>query len=190
MAFRLKYGALQGKYVCGIPSNASTNYIPVSSDEGCLVLASSNTLHGVTGASDMSISTTNPGGVRLMGIFVKPEYENDESSCSTFGSSSCKLWVQPIINGDVLDVDYSTDTDHTSGTSGDLHTTQIGSYYRIGHSSDSTTAVLASPVGSFINATTAINVMGTSRGHVFRLQGYSTKAKTVEVVFNDPMFTS
>jgi len=91
MAFRLKCGALQGKYVCGIPSNASTNYIPVSSDAGTLVIASSNTLHGVTGASGIGYGSTDLGGIRLVGIFVKPEYENDESSCSTFGSTACKL---------------------------------------------------------------------------------------------------
>ena len=188
--WQLKFGSQQGKYITGIPSNASTNYIPVSSDAGCLVLASSNTFHGLDGTSDASIGSTNAGGIRFMGIFIKAEYENDKSSCSTFGSTACRLKVQRVLDGDVLEVDYSTASSHSSGTSGDLHTTNIGMFYRYAHSSDSTTATLGTAVGQYLNVTTGANVLGTSRGMVFRLESYSTIDKKATVTYFDPMFTS
>ncbi|MBW2003005.1 MAG: hypothetical protein JRI72_00110 [Deltaproteobacteria bacterium] len=187
MAFRLLNGALQGKYCPYIPSNASSDYLPVSSDAGKLVMASSNTVHAMSSTTISFLSTD--GSVVLAGIFVKPEYELDESSCSTFGSTSCKLWVQPILPGDILEVDYTTAT-YTSGSSGDLHTTNIGMFYRPGFSSDSTNVTQQAVGRSYLNVSTGTNVSDWSTGNVFRLNSYSTVHKTAEVVYDPGVITS
>lgn len=197
MAFRMIAGALQGKYHCGIPSNASSNYLPLSSDAGKLIMLTSNTVCCLSGSSDAALNSTDAAGnYRLAGIFVKPEYENDASSCSTFGSTACKLWYQPVLDGDILEVDYSTQSSNlgtadngvnrTSGTTGDFHTTNIGMYYKVCYSSDSTTAVAGgAPVNTaYLNASTGTAIKTQATGRVFKLIDYSSKAKTATVVYD------
>jgi hypothetical protein len=180
MAFRLLSGAMQGKYACVLPSNTATNYLPVSSDAGKILMASSNLGRLMQSTTQ---NTATYGSDQYLGIFVKPEYENDESSCSTFGSTSCKLWFQPIVVGDILEVDYSTDATHSSGTSGDLHTTNIGMFYRTGFTSDSTTAAQMAVNRSYLNVTTGGAVVDNTTGRVFKLIDYTTENKTAIVQY-------
>jgi len=180
MAFRLLNGAMQGKYACILPTNSvTTNYIPVSTDAGMIIMASSNLGHAMAATNQ---NTATYGSDQYLGIFVKPEYENDESSCSTAGSTSCKLWFQPIVKGDILEVDYTTAT-YSSGNTGELHSTSIGMFYRTGFSSNSSTPAVTALGRSYLNVTTGVNVVENTTGAVFKLIDYTTENKTAVVQY-------
>lgn len=193
--WRLINGAMQGKYINLIPSNDSTYYCPTgggatgSSDIGRLMIMSSNT-GACLGSSDFKIT-----GAPLAGILVDVECELDFSSCATNGSTSCKYKVQPLLMGDILEVDYSTlssagSTDlgstlaPTTASTGDLHTTNIGMYYQPGNSSASTNPGCFARMASVLNVTTGVN-SPTTYEYNFKLLDYSTVTKTAMVMYQN-----
>jgi len=198
--WRLLNGAMQGHFINLIPSNDTTNYVPAgggttgSSDIGRLMTMSSNT-GSCFGTSDFLLVTTEAASnTRLAGILVDVECELDVSSHATHGSTACRYKVQPILTGDILEVDYSTlssagDTGlgstkaPTTNSSGDLHSTSIGAYYNPGNSSASTNAACFAWMASFLNVTTGVNAPSTS-GYLFKLIDYSTVSKTAIVMYD------
>jgi hypothetical protein len=185
MAIRPVNCTLQGRYIPLIPTGQSSSLLPLSSDAFKLVVTSSNQGALLAPTSATALLSTAQAGFNVAGIFIKPEYENDASSCSTFGSTSAKLWIQPIMHGDILEADYSTASSCSSGTTGDFHTTNIGMYYRVGHSSDSTTQALKAGAAAFINATTGTNAPAFATGRQFKLISYSTDAKKCVVMYHE-----
>ncbi len=193
--WRLLNGALQGKFINLMPANDSTYYCPTgggttgSSDIGRLMIMSSN-LGACLGSSDFKIT-----GAPIAGILAGIETELDYSSCATNGSTSCKYKVQPLVLGDILEVDYSTLTSAgdtnlgstlapTTNCTGDLHTTNIGMYYQPGNSSASTNAGMFARMASVLNVTTGVN-SPTTYEYNFKLIDYSTVTKTAIVMYQN-----
>jgi hypothetical protein len=89
------------------------------------------------------------------------------------------------MHGDILEADYSTASSNSSGTTGDFHTTNIGMYYRVGHSSNSTSQSMKAAAAGFINATTGTNNPAFATGRQFKLISYSSDAKTGVFMFHN-----
>ncbi len=203
MMWRMLNGVQQGHFINLLPSNNTTNYVPSgggstgSSDIGRLMFMSSN-LGACYGTSDYLCGTTEAASnTRFAGILAGVECDLDYSSSATHGSTACKYKVQPVLAGDILEVDYSThssnDTGSTgkmasTGTTGDMYTTNIGAYFKIGYSSGGTTsAAKFALAASYLNATTCVNA--PTSGNFFKLIDFSTKEKTAIVMYDPPITT-
>lgn len=194
--FELLNGAMQDRFFVGLPTNATTDYVPTgggstgSSDLGKLMMGSSNMVMcaGTPNANPFSVESTTikTDNRRLIGILTDVICENDESTCSTNASTSVKYFIQPICRFDLLRVDYSTaSTDSTAASTNEPKTTDIGKYYHLCKSSNSTNAALAAVKAGYLDLSQAgVNVPDSSAGWVFKLQDFSTVEKKAEVVFD------
>lgn len=172
-------------------TGASTGGNISSSDIGSLIISSSGR-GALVHASTDSFALTNAGGnLPVTGILSGIT----DSTATTVSDETNKIWVQPIAPGEILEADYTTDTNFWTQANEYLVSSNVGNFLRLcgqgSSSSIGSTALSSIQVGSsdafplvqsqYIDVSTGGTAGGSS--YPFQMLGYSTRFKTVDVVF-------
>jgi hypothetical protein len=191
MAFRFKRDPMIKSLVKLMPADGTGGTIN-SSDVGKLIVFSSGKGSMCRGSTDSISLTTGGGYAPVVGILEGIT----ASSGADAGSTDEYIFVRPIANGEILEVDYTTETAFWTQANEYLASSNIGNYLRIcgaGSSSNvGSTATLTPPAGTtdalpfvqsgYMDVSTGATVFASS--FPFQMVGYSTKYKTVDVIFN------
>lgn len=165
MAFWFKYQPTNRAAVPVLPAASTLLGQIKSTDIGSLITAGSSVL-GEYGA--LPVGTTLDAGCYL-GILI------DDNG--TTAGSTVPFYVLPIVPGNVLEANYSTTVERSTGVS-IIATSNIGRYVGIG--GGTTTVVL----GKYIDPSLASTAPGTTNHLFFRMLGFSTQNDTVYGIIN------
>jgi len=182
--FRIKGDAII-KNIKRIYPVTSTGGNMQSSDVGSLVLMSSGRGSLAVPTSDaMFLASTGAAlanTLPLAGILIGVS----ESSGTTPGSTVSYALVQPIANNEVLEVDYSTIDADITRSDAYLLTTNLGNFVHVLGSGTSSGTVRTA---KYIDASSGATALGSS--NPFQMLGFSTKFKTIDVIFRSPSYAS
>lgn len=190
MAFRFKKDPMNKQLIKLFPSDATGGNI-ATSDVGKIIVFSSGKGHLNRPSTDTFSLTTGGGYAPVAGIL-----ESVDSSGADAGSTAAFLNVRPICDGEVLEADYTTETAFWTQANEALATTNLGNFLRIcgagsssmvGSTATNTPAAPSTDAMSmvqsgYIDVSTVATAFGSS--FPFQLVGYSTKYKTVDVIFH------
>jgi hypothetical protein len=191
MAFRFKKDPMRKSLIKLLPSDATGGNIN-SSDIGKMILFSSGKGHlNRPSTNQFALTTADAGYTPVVGILESIS----ESSGADVASTGTYLFVRPIADGEVLEVDYTTETAFWPQANEVLVSTNIGMYLRVcGAGSSSmagstatntpaapTTDAMSMVQAAYIDVSTVGTVFASS--YPFQLVDYSTKYKTVDVIF-------
>lgn len=159
MGFRHKYDRINKALIPVLPGASTVSGFIASSDVGKLCLASSN--NGLLAAG----STADFGpATGVLGIVASVP-------TATTPGSTVPFYVAPILPGEVIEADYSTSYEGSTGVSV-IATSNIGKFMTWGNA-----VTVAS--GAHIDPSLAGNAAGTTNALFFRLRGFSTQNDTV-----------
>ena len=161
---------------------ASTGGNINSSDIGSILVYSSGNVAINHPSTDIFALTTAGTLVPVAGILDSL----DPDSSGSVGISSTRYWVsiQPIAAGEVLEADYTTATAFWTQANEFLATTNMGKYLRVCGAGSSSAVSAVNGVleqGQYIDVSTGASALASS--FPFKMIAYSTKQKTVDVVF-------
>ncbi len=167
MGFRFKYARVNPVYREVYPEGSTLAGMVATTDYGKLITAGSTGGYGQFGG--LPIGTTADLW-RFYGIL------HYLSTNTTSASTSTPMYVAPILPGEIIEADYSTTVERSTGTSV-IATTNRGYWFGLG----GTTATV---LGNYIDPSVCSTAPGTTNGMFFQMHGFSTSRKVVWGVFN------
>ena len=166
MAFWIKGVPIQKQYMPVYPVASTATGMVKSTDVGSLCVANSSVYSPQGG---LPLGTT-ADSYRILGIIATvPD--------ATSAGSAVPFYVQPILPGDIVEAQYSTTVERSTGAN--IITSSNGGYW-IGIGGGSTATVY----GAYIDPSLASTAPGTSNGLFFKMFGFSTQNDTVWGVIN------
>ena len=170
MAYYFKNLPIGRSLVPLLPSDTATLYVPTTTDIGTLVMMSSN--KGKTFASTVGPDLKLRVSTGLLGLVHKVD-----STGSTHASTN-PFYVMPVQEGDILIADVSTT--YENSTVFYLNSTSLGRYFGPCYTTGSTTVgteALEALYTANIDPSVADTSCESTKGHIFKLIGYSTRDK-------------
>ena len=136
-----------------------------SSDVGRLCVTSSTILTAV--GAELPVFTTFAGAYSILGIVA-------HVPTNTTQGSSTPFYIEKIHPGDVVECDYSTDVETSTGaTSSIMVTSNLGYFFGIGGVAGNNTTLLVG--GMYLDGSVASTIYAAStRNTFFRLGGFTT----------------
>ena len=171
MAFWIKGVPIQKQYMPVYPVASTATGMVKSTDVGRLCVANSTATGwgGYSPQGGLPLGTT-ADSYRIIGIIATvPD--------ATSAGSTVPFYVQPILPGDIVEAQYSTTVERSTGLS-IITSTNKGYWIGIGGGSTSTV------YGKYIDPSLASTAPGTANSLFFKMLGYSTQNDTVWGVIN------
>lgn len=162
--WRFRNDKTQKPYISILPGASTVGGMVSSSDIGKLCFASSQ--HGLIGIGSTQDFARAAG---IVGIISAVPDASTSDSTTVF-------YVAPILPGEIIEVDYSTTYERSTGTSL-MATSNIGKYFGV---SNTTTIAGANN----LDPSVAGNAPGTTNGLFFKLCGFSTQNDVAWGVIN------
>ncbi len=167
--FGFKYNRTQKAYMPVFPVASAVTGTIKSSDVGKLCVQSS-TGTAVSPQGGLPMGTT-ADGYKIMGIIAAvPE--------DTTAGSTVPFYVAPITHGDIIQAQYSTTVERSTGATSVIVTSNIGYWLGIGGGSTAVT------LGKYIDPSLASTAPGTTNNMFFKLLGFSSQNDTVWGMIN------
>lgn len=167
MAFWIKGTPIQRKYLPVYPVASTVTGFIGTSDVGRLCVANSTATGwgGFSPQGGLPLGTT-ADAYRILGIIATvPE--------ATTPGSTVPFFVQPILPGDIVEAQYSTTVERSSGLN-IIATSNCGYWLGLGGTSSTATVL-----GKYIDPSLASTAPGTTNGMFFKMWGFSTQNDTV-----------
>jgi hypothetical protein len=126
--------------------------------------------------AELPVPSTFAGLYTVLGIVANVPTATTQGSTTPF-------WIEKIRPGDVLEADYSTDVEtSTGGTTTVVVTSNIGYYFGIGAPGGNNTTTVVR--GMYIDGSVATTACGTTCNTFFQMLGFSTAIRKMWGVVN------
>lgn len=166
--FGFKYRRTQKAYIPVYPIASTVGGMVNTTDVGSLCVSGSSGVLDFKGG--LPIGTT-ADTLRILGIItVVPE--------NTTAGSTVPFYIAPITQGDIIEAQYSTTVEASTGTASVIASTNIGMWLGLGKN---TTSVA---FGAYIDPSLASTAPGTTNSMFFKMLGFSSQNDTVWGVIN------
>jgi hypothetical protein len=168
--FRFKYATPRA----AIPFQVSSTSPTVTTTQVGYLFVTASTIASKAGWCGQTpvTSTAHMGGM-VIGIIA-------DVAANTTAGSTVPIHVIPILAGDIIEANYSTNVERSTGATSVITTTNLGKYIGIG----STIGASGVALGYYLDPSLVSTACGTSDDLFFKMLGFSTQDDSVYGMFS------